>query len=219
MPGFAHTTIAAPLARIWHEMPRTDGICFLGASPTPERQKVALFSNKGILTPIIQLAMREENSGRIRPYLNAEGEVDLEKLKSATDLTGAYTDTATYGEIIDDFLHSGDHPVKLDRVVEMRHPLTLLEKGRTDFIFVWPEQLTYFKRSTHSDFATASYKVAGTTAAQPYFVACSKGPLGRKAIARINAMLDEPETWHAFVAPLKIWFPAVDYQRAYRGEE
>jgi len=219
MPGFTHTTIAAPLARIWHEMPRTDGICFLGASPTEERLKVALFSQKGILTPIIQLAMREEGSERIRPYLDADGAVDLEKLKSATDLTGAYTDTATYGKIIDDFLHSEDHAVKLERVVEMRHPLTLLEKARTDFIFVWPEQLTYFKRSTHTDFATVSFKVAGTTAAQPYYVACSKGPMGRKAIARIDAILDESETWRAFVAPLKIWFPLADFERADRGIE
>ena len=219
LPGFAHNVTTAPLARIWHEIPHTDGVCFLGASPTEERLKVALFSERGILTPIIQLAMREEGSERIRPYLNAEGEVDLEKLKAAPDLTGAYTDTATYGQIIDDFLHSDDHKVPLNRVVEMRHPLTLLEKARTDFIFVWPEQLTYFKRSTHSDFATVSYKVAGTTAAQPYYIACSRGPQGRKAIARINAVLAEPDTWHAFVAPLKIWFPQADYDRAYRGEE
>ena len=219
LPGFAHTTTAAPLARIWHELPHVDGVCFLGASPTEERLKVALFSRRGILTPIIQLAMREEGSERIRPYLNAEGEVDLEKLKSASELTGAYTDTATYGQIIDDFLHSQDHAVILSRVVEMRHPLTLLEKARTDFIFVWPEQLTYYKRSTHSDFPTVSFKVAGTTAAQPYYAACSRGPLGRKAIARIDAVLDEPTAWHEFVAPLKLWFPQADYDRAYRGEE
>ena len=219
MPGFAHTTVAAPLARIWHEMPHDDGLCFLGASPTDERLKVGLFSKRGILTPIIQLAMREERSDRIRPYLNADGEVDLEKLKAAPGLTGAYTDTATYGRIIDDFLHSHDHAAPLNRVVEMRQPLTLLANGRTDFIFVWPEQLTYFKRSTHSDFATVSFKVARTTAAQPYYVACSKGPVGQRAIAQIDAMLNEAETWHAFVAPLKIWFPPVDYERAYRGIE
>src|ERR1700761_815895 len=111
LPGFTHTVVTAPLARIWHEIPHTDGVCFLGASPTDERLKVALFSDRGILTPIIQLAMREEGSERIRPYLNAEGAVDLEKLKTAPDLTGAYTDTATYGQIIDDFLHSDDHKV------------------------------------------------------------------------------------------------------------
>ena len=219
MPGFTHSTVAAPLARVWHEMRHADGVCFLGASPTPERLKLGLFSSKGILTPIIQLAMRKEQSDRIRPYLDADGEVDLDKLKSASELTGTYTGTATYGRVIDDFLRSQDHAVTLNKVVEMRHPLTLLEKARTDFIFVWPEQLTYFKRSTHSDFATVSYKVSGTSAAQPYFVACSRGPLGRTAIAQINAILNEPETWHAFVAPLKIWFPPVDYERADRGVE
>lgn len=219
LPGFTHSVATAPLARVWHELPRADGFCFLGASPTEERLKLGLFSRKGILTPIIQLAVRAEESERIRPYLNAEGEVDLDKLKFAARLTGAYTDTATYGRIIDDFLRAKDHTVGLKGVVEMRHPFTLLEKGRTDFIFVWPEQLTYFKRSTHSDFATVSYKVSGTSAAQPYYVACSKGPMGEKVIARINAVLDDPVAWHEFVAPLKAWFPPVDFDRADRGEE
>lgn len=219
LPGFTHSVVSAPLARIWHELPRADGFCFLGASPTDERLKAALFSRRGILTPIIQLAVRAEESEHIRPYLNAGGEVDLGKLKSAARLTGAYTDTATYGQIIDDFIHAKDKAVGLKGVVEMRHPFTLLEKGRTDFIFVWPEQLTYFKRSTHSDFATVSYKVAGTSAAQPYYVACSKGAVGDKVVARIDAVLDDPAAWHDFVAPLKTWFPPVDFDRAYRGEE
>jgi len=219
LPGFTHSVVSAPLARIWHELPRVDGICFLGASPTEERLNVAFFSRRGILTPIIQLAVRADQSDRIRPYLDAEGEVDLDKLKFASDLVGAYTDTATYGQKIDDFIHAKDLTVGLNRVVEMRHPFTLLEKARTDFIFVWPEQLTYYKRSTHSDFTTASYKVAGTSAAQPYYVACSKGPVGDKAISRIDAVLAEPAAWHDFVAPLGTWFPPVDFDRADRGEE
>lgn len=219
LPGFTHSVVSAPLARIWHELPRADGFCFLGASPTEERLKAAFFSRRGILTPIIQLALRAEESARIRPYLNAEGEVDLGKLKRASELAGVYTDTATYGQIIDDFIQAKDRKVGLKGVVEMRHPFTLLEKARTDFIFVWPEQLTYFKRSTHSDFATSSYRVAGTSAAQPYYVACSKGPVGDKVISRIDAVLAEPAAWHDFVAPLKTWFPPVDFNRADRGEE
>jgi uncharacterized protein (TIGR02285 family) len=219
LPGFTHGTVAAPLARIWHELPRGDGICFLGASPTRERLKVSLFSRRGILTPIIQLAMRAEDGERIRPYLDAAGEVDLDKLKTARELAGAYTDTATYGQKIDDFIHDGDRIVDLAKLVEMRHPFTLLEKGRTDFIFVWPEQLTYFKRSTHSDFPTVSFRVAGSSAAQPYYVACSKGMVGQKVIERINAVLDEPGAWHEFVMPLRSWFPPADYDRAELGKE
>lgn len=219
LTGFTHSTDPAPLARIWHELPRTDGYCFLGASITEERLKLGLFSKKGIETPIIQLAVRAEDAGRIRPYLDTAGEVDLGRLKTASELEGAFTDTATYGPAIDDFLHAKDHAVALERVVEMRQPFTLLEKGRTDFIFVWPEQLTYYKRSTHSDFATTSFRIAGSSDAQPYYVACSKGPLGQKAIARIDALLADPEVWHEFVAPLKLWFPPVDYERAYRAVE
>jgi uncharacterized protein (TIGR02285 family) len=214
LPGFTHSTVTAPLARIWHELPRTDGFCFLGASITEERLKLGLFSKRGIYTPIIQLAMRAEEAERVRPYLNAEGEVELDKLKSAADLQGAYTDTATYGPAIDDFIHAPDHAVPLNKVVEMRHPFILLERGRTDFIFVWPEQLTFYKRSSHSDFATASFRIAGSADAQPYYVACSKGAVGDKAITRIDAVLAEPEAWHEFVAPLRSWFPPADFQRA-----
>lgn len=216
LPGFTHSTVTAPLARIWYELPHEDGFCFLGASITEERLKLATFSDRGIDTPIIQLAMRTEGAERVRPYLNAAGEVELDKLKAATDLQGAYTDTATYGQAIDDFIHAPDRAVGLERVVEMRHPFVLLQKDRTDFIFVWPEQLTYFKRSTHSDFATVSYRIAGSSDAQPYYVACSKGPVGEKAIARINAVLGDPDAWHEFVAPLRMWFPNADYERAYR---
>jgi uncharacterized protein (TIGR02285 family) len=219
LPGFAQTTVTAPLARVWHELARADGFCFLGASPTEERRKVALFSKRGTPTPIIQLAMRGEQAERIRPYLDAEGEVDLGKLKTATDLAGTYTETATYGRAIDDFIHAEDRIVILDRVVEMRHPFTLLEKARTDFIFVWPEQLTYFKRSTHADFATVNFRIAGSPAAQPYYAACSKGPIGKRAIARIDAVLAIPANWHEFEAPLKAWFPQADYERADRGVE
>jgi uncharacterized protein (TIGR02285 family) len=214
LPGFTQSVVTAPLARVWHELPRADGYCFLGASITDERLKLALFSKRGIYTPIIQLAVRSAEVERIRPYLDANGEVELDKLKAAPDLRGAYTDTATYGEAIDSFLHAPDHTVALEKVVEMRHPFTLLEKGRVDFIFVWPEQLTYYKRSAHNDFATTSFRIAGSSDAQPYYVACSKGPLGDRAIRRIDAVLAEPKAWHEFVAPLKIWFPPIDYERA-----
>jgi len=214
LPGFTHSTVTAPLARIWHELPRTDGYCFLGASITEERLKLGLFSKRGIDTPIIHLAMRAEQAERVRPYLDAEGEVVLDKLKTAADMQGAYTDTATYGSAIDDFIHAGDRTVRLSKVVEMRHPFTLLERGRTDFIFVWPEQLTFYKRSSHSDLATASFRIAGSSAAQPYYVACSKGAVGDRAITRIDAILAQPEAWHEFVAPLRSWFPPVDFERA-----
>jgi uncharacterized protein (TIGR02285 family) len=219
LPGFSHSTVTAPLARIWHELPRADGYCFLGASITEERLRLAVFSKSGIDTPIIQLALRAEDAERLRPYLNAEGEVELDKLKAAPDLQGAYTDTATYGAAIDTFIRAPDRTVALEKVVEMRHPFTLLEKGRTDFIFVWPEQLTYYKRATHSDFATASFRIAGSSDAQPYYVACSKGAVGERAIARIDAVLAEPAAWHEFVAPLRLWFPAADFERAYRAVE
>jgi uncharacterized protein (TIGR02285 family) len=219
LPEFAQDVVTAPLTRIWHELPRVDGLCFLGASKTEERLKLGLFSRRGILTPIIQLAMRAEQGERMRPYLDADGEVDLEKLKSASGLTGAFTATATYGQLIDAFIHAHDRTVTLNSYVELRQPFTLLERGRTDFIFVWPEQLTYFKRATHADFATVSFRVAGTTAAQPYYVACSNGPQGRKVIGRINQVLDQPEAWHMFVAPLRKWFPQADADRADRGEE
>lgn len=217
LPGFTHSTVTAPLARIWHELPRTDGICFLGGSITPERLKLANFSKRGIYTPIIQLAVRAEEAERFYPYLNAAGEVVLETLKSAPDLEGAYTDTASYGPQIDDFIHARDHAVALNKVVEIHHPFTLLQKGRTDFIFIWPEQLTYFKRSAHSDFATTSFRIAGSADAQPYNVACSKGPLGQRAIKRIDSLLADPAAWHDFVAPLKSWFPPVDFDRADRA--
>jgi uncharacterized protein (TIGR02285 family) len=219
LPGFTQSVVTAPLARIWHELPRADGFCFLGASVTEERLKLGIFSKRGIYTPIIQLAVRSEKAARLRPYLDAEGEVDLDKLKFARDLEGAYTDTATYGAVIDNFIHAPDRIVALTKVVEIHHPFTLLQKGRTDFIFIWPEQLTYLKRSTHSDLATTSYRVSGTSDAQPYYVACSKGAVGQKVIARINAILADPAAWHEFVAPLESWFPPVDFERADQATE
>lgn len=219
LPGFAHSTVTAPLARIWHELPRTDGVCFLGASITPERLKLGLFSKRGIYTPIIQLAVRAEEAERFYPYLDADGQVELEKLKSAPDLEGAYTDTATYGPEIDAFLHAPDRTVTLNRVVEIHHPFTLLQKGRTDFIFIWPEQLTYLKRSTHSEFDTASFRIAGSSDAQPYYAACSRGPIGRKAIQKIDEVLADPAAWHEFVAPLRSWFPPIDFERADRATD
>lgn len=219
LSGVTQSTVTAPLSRIWYELPRSDGYCFLGASVTEERLKLALFSKRGIYTPIIQLAMRADEADRIRPYLNAQGEVDLDKLRFASDLEGSYTDNATYGALIDDFIHVQDRTVYLNKVVEMRHPFTLLERGRTDFIFIWPEQLTYYKRAAHSDVATVSFKIAGTSDAQPYYAACSKGPMGERAIRRIDAILAEPDAWHDFVAPLKSWFPPVDYERADRAVE
>lgn len=217
LPGFAHSTATAPLARIWHELPRADGLCFLGASITEERLKLAVYSKRGLYTPIIQLAMRADEADRIRPFLNEEGEVELDKLKSASGLEGAYTDAATYGQVIDDFIHAEDRTVLLTKVVEMRHPFTLLQKGRADFIFIWPEQLTFYKRSEHSDLATVSYRIAGTSDAQPYYIACSKGAEGQKAITRIDAVLGGAEAWRQFVEPLRSWFPPIDFERAESG--
>jgi len=70
------------------------------------------------------------------------------------------------------------------------------------------------RTDTNGRFEFASLPVKGGVSSIRGYIACSKGPLGRAVIEKIDEALADESRWTAFIEPLRRWFEPADFAAA-----
>jgi uncharacterized protein (TIGR02285 family) len=195
-------------------METRDGVCVISVAKLPEREKFAVFSARAVYGATNDIIIRTDSFAKFEPFLDASGRVDLARLGADDHLQGGYSDGVTYGPAIDAFIKDPGRKTPLEMIAHMRAPLPLLDKGRLDFIFGYFMEMEYYRR-THEK--TASFTVLPITpdsVRQDSYVACSKGPRGRKIIAAIDALLASDEAMDEYVENLRGWYSPAEFEIA-----
>lgn len=214
IPGFEHRLVDGSLSRIWYEMEHRDGICFDGASRNTQRDSFAIYSHRPILVPSFGVTIRAKDRGRFVRFLAADGAIDLDKLSEAKALTGGYTAAREHYPSINRFLQNEAHAPRIDKTVSPLQLFNLLHAGRLDFIFSEPVEAPYYKARFHFGGEFITYPIAGDPPSIKGYLVCSKGPVGRAVIARIDALLDDDAEWAAYLEPLRRWMTPADFAKA-----
>ncbi len=219
LPQFKHIRVGATGTRLWHEIGRRDGICTLAAARLPDREKIAVFSARSFHGASNQIIVRTDRLSDFQPYLDKSGALDLPLLAAENRLRGAYTETFSYGTVIDAFVRDPGRKTPLQKVQHLRMPLSLLDKGRVDFVFGYYMEMSYYRQLDRLGDNFTALPIIPEMAPLGGHIACSNGPLGREVIAAIDALLASNEAMLAYVEPLRDWYSPADFEAARKAAQ
>jgi len=207
LPGYDHQIVKGTIERNWHELETRDGVCFNWVTHNTASHWNAVFSKKPVLNPGYRMAVR---TSRLTEFLQfaATGDVDLTLLAKDDALSAAYIASRDYLPAINGFLASRR---KLQKAMSNAQLLEMLHANRADFGFASPSEVKYFRNALHLDDDFTLLKVRGAPVYNEGYVACSSGAMGKEVMAKIDAYLEKPEGWAAYVAPLQPWLEPADY--------
>lgn len=214
LPQFHHVVMFGTAPRLWHEMENRDGVCAVSMARLPEREKFAVFSARHTYGLSNQVIVRADRLVKFEPYLDKAGRIDLTRLAADEHLQGAYSDGTTYGPAIDAFIKDPERKTPLELTAHIRTPIGLLDKERLDFVFGFHMEAAYYRR-THpqsAEFITLATVPDGGR--EDSYIACSKGPIGRQAVAAIDALLASDEALLDYVENLRGWYSSDEFEAA-----
>lgn len=186
-------TVPANYPRIEQELKSRDDACFAAFLKTPERERAFAFSEAYRLMLPIELfvpADREQPPTR-------DGKVDLQALLRSGTFRLGVMGGRKYGPGIDDVLERFPDTATVYRryaqdQLEGVLRMMAIEGRQIDGVLAYPNELE--QRLALSGKALQPmhrYPIAGAPDYLEGYIACSQSPLGREAIARIDAILGQ----------------------------
>ncbi len=213
LPGVALKPVVANAERSWSLIRQRQQACHAGAARTPERERLAVFTNTWLVPPP-QLIVRQDRRDALP--LDASGAVDLEALLSDGGLRGILTQGRSYGPVLDAMLGGPVARPQLQHVFGGDYGsqlLAMLAQDRADYTIDYPNVLVASRAAAGSPLAALPIKGASEPVVSG--IACPRTPWGQAAIRLIDKALGTPEGAALLRDTLRISLPP-DTQRAYK---
>ncbi|WP_457389623.1 hypothetical protein [Roseateles sp. P5_E1] len=218
LPGVALQPTVANAERSWVLIRERRRACHAGAARTPERERLAYFTDTWLVPPP-QLIVRRDRRAALP--LDANGAVDLKALLADASLRGVLAQGRSYGPALDalikaqpagpqvQHLFGGDYGSSL---------LPMLMQRRADYTLDYPNvliaQASQPADEQSGEPALAALPIKGASEAIVSGIACPRTAWGHAAIRIIDAALGTPEGAAMLRDTLRISLPP-DTQRAY----
>ena len=212
LPDFVHDTRKIANVRAWALIRDHDGICIAGAIDLPERRQFALYSQHvamAILGP--QVLVRQDQAERFDPFRTAAGEIDLKKLAADSSLRAARTRDRPLGAPIEEF-PGPEGTAQLSSLPTSGQAVTMLDKGHVDYAFGYANEITYYRSGHPGSAEMTAIPIAGQPRVLHTRVACSDGPVGRRAIGRIDEVLGRAGTPPPYFEATGRWYDPADFR-------
>ena len=212
LPQFEHKVELVTPARLWHEMQAERGICSIDIAYLPERDAWAVFSRRLTSIPTYRLLVMKEREPEFAEFLDAQGQVDLDRLGASERFTGIYVTGRHYMTEINAFIESPTRKMRIDSMSASTKIFEMVAGRRGDFSFANVTEMNYFNALNAAAPPGAKALPVLTTlpikssSAQVHgHIACSRDPLGRQMMQAIDKLLDDDRTWAEFSAPEQRW--------------
>ncbi len=221
MPGYHHSVLQVPLARLLAEMKNGEGDlrCSTTLIPTPERQEYIVFAKTILLHLPISAIVRARDTELFDPYLDGEGHLVLSQMLADSDLTTAVRIGRAYGTLVDNYLDVNRESPQVMEVADDTKFLRMLSLNRIDWTLFFPSEAEFYRRDQTPDLEIKAIPIAGNTTLLEATIGCADTPAGQKAIAEINAIIEQYPSmpWTEFYAewlspPDREWFNAAKSQ-------
>ncbi|HEY9108553.1 MAG TPA: hypothetical protein VIN58_17900 [Roseateles sp.] len=215
LPGVVLKPTVANAERSWVLIRQRQRACHAGAARTPERERVAVFTNTWLVPPP-QLIVRQDRRDALPQ--DAQGAVDLQALLRDGSLRGILTQGRSYGPALDAQLGTAPAGSSLQHVFGGDYGsqlLAMLTQGRADYTIDYPNILVTSRAASAADGGLAALPIKGASEAVISGIACPRTPWGRAAIHLIDAALGTPEGAAMLRDTLRISLPP-ETEQAYR---
>ena len=184
--------VVANAKRSWRLIGKGEQVCHASAVRTPERERIAYFSNTQLMPPV-QLIVHRERLAQL-PLIG--GEVDLQRLFADPGLRGALVHGRSYGPALDELI--ARRPAGNKSVVAYTagdfgsNMLLMLVKGRADYSIEYDMALPMVIQSTVEARKLASVPISGNSEPVVVGIACPRTAWGLAAIKAIDEVLSTP---------------------------
>ncbi|HEY4080293.1 MAG TPA: TIGR02285 family protein [Burkholderiaceae bacterium] len=190
-PGVKQVVLLANARRTWQMLANGEQACSASSVRTPEREKIAYFTNT-LLGPPLQLIVRREKLSALPR--NAAGEIELARVLADEHLTGALIEGRSYGSYIDKLLarRPENKSVTLYAASDFGSKiLPMLDIGRADYSIGYDVAIAE-ARARNPGSQLFSQPIAGASAPVAAGVACPRTLWGLAAIHGIDRALGTP---------------------------
>lgn len=208
LPQHRFTEQMLPWPRAMHMAQQGGPYCLIAAFKTPEREVFLRFSEPyGYLLPL-GLIGHQVQADALAPYLNGQGQVELERLLANPRLRPGIASGRSYGRAIDTLLgeRQASTPDGVTRIYQGESTRTLfemLELRRIDYSFGYPSEIGYYSASRHLRF----YPVAGSDQLLPGRFSCTRSPETDRVFADLQRLMRNGEHQAVFLASYERWLP------------
>lgn len=223
-PEFTHRITTSNGPRALDALKNTPNACQPALMYTEERAKFAYYnafsSDWALPNGIIILP---ERAADFAPYLNAAGELELERLLTASTLRIGVNVGRSYGDEIDAIL--ARHPQRLVDVVSSNlfssNLLKLASQAGFDATVGFPTELYYLIRAGAVPDRFKFLPVAEARSMIRGNIGCSRTEQGRRFMDAFDRVLTQPEVRAAIDAAAIEWVPLDlrDYYRRRKAEQ
>lgn len=216
-PDTEHRFIYANARRTWEMLGRGDQVCFAAALRTPDRERIAYFSNANRLPPP-SLVLRSDALPSVP--LNDAGEADLPALLAQRALRGLVVEKRSYGALADQAIAQRPAQSALHITAAGsygKNIFKMIAAGRTDYTLDYDFAFAYERARTPELAALTTVPIAGSGAPVTVGFACPRTAWGRAAIIRIDRLLGTREGAAALVRAQSSWQTDASRQR-YAGD-
>ncbi|MCC9624038.1 TIGR02285 family protein [Thalassospira sp. MA62] len=227
LPQFDHKITRLPLARLLAAMKEDSGQtrCAVTLIPTPERREYIEFAQTALLHLPISLVIRSDDLRIFAPYLNDDGHIVLAGLLQDATLTSAVRIGRSYGTFIDALLGSYQNDDHITKVADDTTLVRLLKRHRIDWTLSFPSESEFYRRSQTPNLDLTTLPIEGNTSLLEATIGCANTPLGKDAVAAINAVIKQNPSlpWSEFYAQWlnptdREWFRAARDQYIHANE-
>ncbi|MDI4635618.1 TIGR02285 family protein [Pelomonas sp. V22] len=202
LPQYEHKTQLSSIPRLIKDMREQQLVC-AGMQRNEEREQSMLFSLPFYTTHPPALITLRSRLARIKPYLNAQGEVQLAELINNGELNLGLTAGRSYGATLDTELarHLNDPHVQVRTVAERLSEglVSMMKLGRLDYTIAYESERRLFleQLGSHSGDELVQLPIAGLPRRIPIYIVAPKTEWGQRFIQHINALLvrywDDPQ--------------------------
>jgi len=204
---YQHKYIMASYQRIIHSLKFGEG-CVVGIYKSNEREKKLTFSIPYLLTFPNGLVFKERNLNKFLPFIDKEGLISIKLLLDNERLLAGVADGREYKGTIDRELDLHRH--KDNILVRSNNDvfsglLQMLDKGRVDYIFGFPEELEHHTSLGVLDNKMKFLPIKEMPKFLTSYIACSKNDWGEKIIKDINSILMSHRKSHQFLRFYEFW--------------
>lgn len=202
LPQYNHIREIVPLPRLLKAITGPGTFCNIGMNSTPERREFLHFSNAVLPHLPVSLITKAERNEQFKPFINKDGEVDLERMIAFGKMNGALRSQRSYGPVIDAILRRNINNPGLSFIGNDANFLQLISLGRLDWTLYLPAEAEFYRRAKLPAEMFASWHIAGNDHLMPASISCSKTATGDAIVAAINRLAkDNPDMpWTRFYA-------------------
>ncbi|MGW8394900.1 TIGR02285 family protein [Pseudoduganella sp. HUAS MS19] len=212
-PDAEHRFIYANPKRTWLMVERGERACVVAALRNAERDRLAYFVNTNLVPPL-QLVAQESTLPRLP--LNAQGEVDLEKLLAHPALRGIIVERRSYGAAVDALLAKRPASSRMESTSVGdygRNVLKLVTRGRADYTLDYDYALQYASKSEPEIGALKTVPIAQNNRPMLGGIACPRNAWGKATVKRIDQIVGTAAGAAAMIKAQNSWHTPASQQR------